>query len=205
MMDILKTVGQIAGIGGLALGVFLILFREVIRRKIFPELPKPQAYKLLRLIIILVFIVTIVGIGAWVYVETAPKPIEDTTRLQAEFVLDEKGNPQIIGERTLEYGTCVGLVYDYKIRVSLENIPPGVTDVTYDPGDSTFDDIFLGSGSNFKAEFNSYGDLNIIVNYRKDGVVTKTNPKNLIAALEQTYKGEKKPEILNALKQFRKC
>ena len=66
--ELLKVVGQIAGIGGLALGVFLLLFREVIRKKIFPMLPPIQAYRLLRMIIIAVWSVAIVGIAAWVYI-----------------------------------------------------------------------------------------------------------------------------------------
>lgn len=66
--EILKTVGQVAGIGGVALGVFLILFREVIRKNIFPDLSKDHAYRLLRLIVILVWSVAIAGIAAWVFV-----------------------------------------------------------------------------------------------------------------------------------------
>lgn len=66
--ELLKAVGQIAGIGGVALGVFLLLFREVIRKKIFPMLPPAQAYQLLRMIIVAVWSVAIVGIAAWVYV-----------------------------------------------------------------------------------------------------------------------------------------
>ena len=65
--DILKVVGQVAGIGGLALGVFLLLFREIIRKNIFPKLPAVEAYRLLRLITIAVWSVAIVGIVAWVY------------------------------------------------------------------------------------------------------------------------------------------
>lgn len=34
--QILETTGKIAGIGGLAIGVFVILFREFIRKNIFP-------------------------------------------------------------------------------------------------------------------------------------------------------------------------
>jgi hypothetical protein len=64
---VLKAVGQVAGIGGLALGVFLLLFREIIRKKIFPKLPPAEAYSLLRLIIVAVWSVAIVGIAAWVY------------------------------------------------------------------------------------------------------------------------------------------
>ena len=65
--ELLKAVGQVAGIGGLALGVFLLLFREVIRKKIFPMLPSAQAYRLLRLIIVAVWSVAVLGIAAWVY------------------------------------------------------------------------------------------------------------------------------------------
>jgi hypothetical protein len=70
--SVLKVVGQIAGIGGLSLGVFLLLFREVIRKNIFPKLPAQEAYKLLRLITGAVWSVAIVGILAWVYVGSGP-------------------------------------------------------------------------------------------------------------------------------------
>ena len=69
--EILRTVGQIAGIGGLALGVLLIVFRDIIRKKIFPKLPPAEAYRLLRLITMAVWSVTIVGIVAWVYIAHA--------------------------------------------------------------------------------------------------------------------------------------
>ena len=72
--EVLKTVGQIAGIGGLALGVFLLLYRDIIRKNIFPTLPPNDAYRLLRLITIAVWSVAIVGIGAWVYVSAKPTP-----------------------------------------------------------------------------------------------------------------------------------
>jgi hypothetical protein len=73
-VDILRTAGQIAGIGGLALGVLLIVFRDIIRKNIFPTLPPQEAYRLLRLITLAVWSVAIVGIGAWVYVTRASTP-----------------------------------------------------------------------------------------------------------------------------------
>jgi hypothetical protein len=69
--SILKTVGQIAGIGGLSLGVLLIVFREIIRKNIFPTLSQADAYRLLRLITIAVWTVAILGMGAWVYLDKA--------------------------------------------------------------------------------------------------------------------------------------
>ncbi len=69
-VEILKVVGQIAGIGGIGFGVILLVFREVIRKKIFPELTKDQAYKLMRLILVLVWLVALAGVVAWVWVST---------------------------------------------------------------------------------------------------------------------------------------
>jgi len=70
-MEILKIMGQIAGIGGLVVGVFLLLTKEIIRKRIFPKLDKKQAYKLLKLILILAWLLAILGIGSWVYVSLA--------------------------------------------------------------------------------------------------------------------------------------
>jgi hypothetical protein len=80
--DALKIVGQVAGIGGLALGVFLLLFRDIIRKNIFPELPPAEAYRLLRLITGAVWSVAIVGIAAWVYTTQARQPSHDGTVIQ---------------------------------------------------------------------------------------------------------------------------
>jgi hypothetical protein len=65
--SVLKVVGQVAGIGGIALGVLLLVFREVIRKNIFGTLTRDQSYQLIRLIIILTFAIAVVGIVAWVY------------------------------------------------------------------------------------------------------------------------------------------
>jgi hypothetical protein len=64
---ILQVVGEIAGIGGLALGVLLIVFRDIIRKNVFPTLSKAHAYSLLRLIAILAWSVAILGLLAWTY------------------------------------------------------------------------------------------------------------------------------------------
>ncbi len=66
--ELLITFGQIAGIGGIALGVFLLLFRDIIRKNIFPKLPALEAYRLLRVITLAVWSIAVVGIGAWVLV-----------------------------------------------------------------------------------------------------------------------------------------
>ncbi len=68
MENFIEIAAKTAGIGGLAFGVLLIIFREVIRKNIFPSLAQIQAYKIIRLIIILTFLISISGIIAWVYV-----------------------------------------------------------------------------------------------------------------------------------------
>ena len=54
-VNLMKTLGQIAGIGGISLGVLLIVLRDIIRKNIFPKFKdKKLAYSLLRLIVIVV-------------------------------------------------------------------------------------------------------------------------------------------------------
>jgi carboxypeptidase family protein len=67
--DILKVAGAVAGIGGIAIGTLLLIFREVIRKNIFSTLTKSDSYRLMWWILILVWSVALVGIAAYVYVE----------------------------------------------------------------------------------------------------------------------------------------
>lgn len=64
-MEILEIMGKVAGIGGLALGTLLLLFRDVIRKNIFSNLTRDQSYRLIRLILILVWSIALAGIAAW--------------------------------------------------------------------------------------------------------------------------------------------
>lgn len=68
---ILTVVAQVAGIGGIALGVLLLVFRDIIRRNIFPKLSRHNAYSLLRLMVVLVWSIALVGIVAWIYTSRA--------------------------------------------------------------------------------------------------------------------------------------
>lgn len=68
-IELFNILGKIAGIAGLSVGLILVVFREIIRKKIFPNLTKQQGYKIIRLIIILVFIIAMSGIAAWTYTE----------------------------------------------------------------------------------------------------------------------------------------
>ena len=61
-VKILETMGQIAGISGIALGVVLLVFRDIIAKNIFPNLTKQQTYSLFKLLIILSWSIAILGI-----------------------------------------------------------------------------------------------------------------------------------------------
>ena len=67
-IQVLQAVGKIAGIGGLALGVFVLLFEEVIRKNIFPTLSDDHASGLIRQFMYLTFAVAVFGIAAWTLV-----------------------------------------------------------------------------------------------------------------------------------------
>lgn len=85
--QLLSRIGQIAGIGGIALGILLILFREVIRKNIFPTLGQAQGYKLITLVVVLTFSISALGLGAWVYIQTRAK--------EAQVITDfPKQNPE---------------------------------------------------------------------------------------------------------------
>ncbi|ANG63108.1 hypothetical protein A8C75_11910 [Marinobacterium aestuarii] len=74
--SLLETLGKVAGVGGISLGVVTLIFRDVIRKNIFPSLTKVQAYKVIQQIVWLTFLVAAIGLASWVYIETRTvKPV----------------------------------------------------------------------------------------------------------------------------------
>jgi hypothetical protein len=65
--EVLKAVGGIAGIGGLALGVILLLFKDVIGKTVFASLTRKQSYALLNKIVMATWSVAVLGIAAWYF------------------------------------------------------------------------------------------------------------------------------------------
>lgn len=104
-MDIeaLKVIGQVFGIGAAAaLGVFFLLFRDLIcgvYQRLFPRLSQAQAYRLLILTLVLIWTVALSGIVAWGYgVHQAWQPI-----IQANCVI-LGGDPSTAGKRIEQCG-----------------------------------------------------------------------------------------------------
>lgn len=105
--ELLKVVGQVAGIGGIALGVFLLLFRDLIRQvfqKIFPQLTKQQATDIIKLAMILIWSLALVGILAWIGVSLLSSPGNDEIR-----------------QRVSDNGTGIVQTGDGNITVGKEN------------------------------------------------------------------------------------
>jgi hypothetical protein len=65
MTESLRTVAGVAGLAGIAMLLFYLLFREVIRKAIFPQLSKQQAYRLMGLIVCLISGVTVAAMIIW--------------------------------------------------------------------------------------------------------------------------------------------
>jgi hypothetical protein len=84
-----ETLGKIAGIAGLSIGFLLIIFREIIGKKIFPTLTKEHSYKILKLIIILSFLFGIFGIAIWSQKDKEPPAKLEVTPIKE---LQEKVN-----------------------------------------------------------------------------------------------------------------
>jgi len=97
-LTILKTMGQIAGIGGLSVGVLLLLFREVIRKNIFPTLPPMEAYRLLRLALLLVWSIALIGLSSWVYMSTRAPESRVTDNHITKSVQDQSSSSSIMDQ-----------------------------------------------------------------------------------------------------------
>lgn len=72
---IIETVGLAAGVGGVALGVLFLVFRETLRTVLLPKLSRPDAYRMIRLIIGATWSVAVVGLLSWAWVESGGPPI----------------------------------------------------------------------------------------------------------------------------------
>lgn len=67
MTEILTQWGQAAGIAGMAFGVILLIYREIIRKDIFPRLSSRHATRILTFLIFLTFGIAFAGIVAWFF------------------------------------------------------------------------------------------------------------------------------------------
>lgn len=158
--ETLKSVGLVAGIGGIALAVLMTVFREVIRKNIFAQLDPHAGYRLLRLILVLTWSVAIIGVGAW---------------LMAKRGEQSSGMPLATTEFKI-----VGLITDQQ-----EN---GIADANVSiVGNGSF--VRSDSAGSFTLPVALGDERDVIVRITKNGFRPKTQPvtlptKNLIVVLD---------------------
>lgn len=78
--ETIKVIVQVAGVGGLGLTVFLIIFREVIRKNIFPQLQNEHSYRIILAMLSFTFVIALAGLGAWVWIQTHPNEFKKEVR-----------------------------------------------------------------------------------------------------------------------------
>jgi hypothetical protein len=115
-VQVLKTLAQAAGIGGVALGIFFLILRSILEKNIFPQLARRQAFSILRWIITLSFVVALTGLIAWVtsiFIKRhVPKTVQQQIVKEFSKVTIEEG--RIIAEKeqgkiiVLDRGSCLG-------------------------------------------------------------------------------------------------
>jgi hypothetical protein len=64
---LLGVLGKVAGLGGIALGVFLLLFQGVLQKQFLPQtgLNSAQAFAVILALMILTFGIAAIGVVAW--------------------------------------------------------------------------------------------------------------------------------------------
>ncbi len=66
--DLMKLVAQIAAPAGISIAVFFYIARDVIAKKIFPNLTQVQAFRVIMFVVFSGWTVALAGMVAWVYV-----------------------------------------------------------------------------------------------------------------------------------------
>ncbi len=99
-METIEIAGKIAGIGGIALGVLLYVFRDIISQNIFSSLTRAQSERVIIIIIFLTWSIAIAGIASWTYVEVqssngAPSIPNPQPESVAEASWDKSGDEVI--------------------------------------------------------------------------------------------------------------
>lgn len=91
--ETLKGFGQIAGIGGLSLGVFFLLFRDVIRKNVFSKMSQANSYRLMRQLLFLVWSIAILGIGVWAVLQLrSPQSEENSVPVNGSSTVIQTGD-----------------------------------------------------------------------------------------------------------------
>ncbi len=138
--------GKIAGIGGLSIGFLFFIFRDIIRRNLFQKFTKEQGYKIIRLIIVLSFIIGLVGVMGWIYIEKVSgnddKQILQAISIENKRVLSDPSTP--IESKVIAFKQFINAQKKLKPREKIK-----VADIDF-------------TGYNFSDFNNSFSNLDLV-------------------------------------------
>ncbi|MGH6838186.1 MAG: hypothetical protein ACREDT_05190 [Methylocella sp.] len=67
------SLGQIAGVAGIVSGIVMIIYRDVIQKRLLARLSQSQSFQVLIILVVLAWGMGIVGISAWRGTESSGK------------------------------------------------------------------------------------------------------------------------------------
>lgn len=120
--ELLEKLGQIAGIGGLSIGLLLLVFRQIIAKNFFPNLTKEQAYKIIQLIIILSFTTAIIGMIGWFYLENKKTTQNDEVVKNIFFISNDEFSLLVSGNGTMKKAKSELIVELDDILIRLDTV-----------------------------------------------------------------------------------
>ncbi len=159
--ETLRILGQTTGVAGVALGVFLLLYRDLLRAKIFPNLTKRQGFLAILLFLVLVWSVAIAGIVAWFWVTTHPQSAHHGVEPQPNdprfvkhwpFDVQEAKTRQHNAARRLGVPVSRDLTLDNNVRMAFMLIPAGQFVMGSDLDAMELERRFGGVGEDFESE-----------------------------------------------------
>jgi len=153
---LLESLGQIAGIGGIALGVFLLLFRKLLETIVVPGLTKVHWFKVIITFMVLVWSVAIIGIGSWGYSYYLTNGQSDSS---ATIAPTSGKTIKAIGVKNIELETH--FIGEWK---NIENDTPGITRFTLKKSGSTF---FINTWGSCSPRDCAWGEVEV-ESYTKD-------------------------------------
>ncbi len=142
---------MVAGVAGMALGVFLTLFREVIRKRIFSQLTERQSYQVVLFFMLMVWLVAGFSIYQYFY------GVEEVPATLTVLVHGEAGREQRVlpgrGQVSLVYGDAIvsGTIND-RGEVTFKQVPGSFFDTDarvevlfHDPGGEPYQAVHSDS------------------------------------------------------------
>lgn len=153
---LLESLGKIAGIGGISLGVFLLLFRKLLEKIIVPGLTKAHWFKVIVIFMVLVWSVAILGIGAWgySYYLTNGQPVSSVT-------VDPMTGKAIETVRTSNVELETYFIGEWK---NIDDKTPGITRFTLKKSGSSF---FINTWGSCSPRDCAWGEVEVET-YTKD-------------------------------------